>query len=291
MNAAVGRGASGIPALAGLEREARIVTTPCGDGRMVWRVFGSGPPLVLLHGGYGSWNHWFRTIPAFAPTRTLYVPDLPSLGDSAEVPEPADPPTVGAVVRDGLVHAGLDPARLDVVGFSFGALVAGHVAALGPVRSLMLVGAGALDLPRMPVELLREEEGMSEAERRAIHRANLAHLMVADPSLIDEDIVSMQAANVARARLKSRRFARTNSLAEALAVTQAGRIHAVWGERDIVVGPHMKTREDYVRTLAVPTAFSVIPGAGHWAPYEASDLFDALLRDWLAAVSASAETR
>ena len=25
--------------------------TPCGDGRMVWRIWGEGEPVVLLHGG------------------------------------------------------------------------------------------------------------------------------------------------------------------------------------------------------------------------------------------------
>ena len=41
----------------GIAAEAQRLETPCGDGSMVWRVWGSGPPLVLLHGGYGSWMH------------------------------------------------------------------------------------------------------------------------------------------------------------------------------------------------------------------------------------------
>ena len=32
--------------------------TPCGEGTMVWRAWGGGVPLVLLHGGFGSWTHW-----------------------------------------------------------------------------------------------------------------------------------------------------------------------------------------------------------------------------------------
>ena len=39
--------------VAGVAAKAERLETPCGDGVMVWRVWGSGPPLVLLHGGYG----------------------------------------------------------------------------------------------------------------------------------------------------------------------------------------------------------------------------------------------
>ena len=43
--------------------------TPCGNGKMVWRHWGKGPPLVLLHGGFGSWTHWIRNIEAFTQTK------------------------------------------------------------------------------------------------------------------------------------------------------------------------------------------------------------------------------
>src|SRR5271168_5409571 len=46
----------------GVAAEARRVVTPCGEGRMFWHVWGDGPPLALLHGGYGSWSHWTRNV-------------------------------------------------------------------------------------------------------------------------------------------------------------------------------------------------------------------------------------
>ena len=46
-----------------LARTARKLETSCGDGAMVWRVWGAGEPLVLFHGGSGSWTHWIRNIP------------------------------------------------------------------------------------------------------------------------------------------------------------------------------------------------------------------------------------
>ena len=58
---------------------------------MVWRVWGSGEPLVLFHGGSGSWTHWIRNIPELSRHYELWVPDIPGLGDSAMPPQPWTP--------------------------------------------------------------------------------------------------------------------------------------------------------------------------------------------------------
>ena len=56
----------------GIAAEAERVETPCGDGTLVWRRWGSGPPLVLLHGGYGSWIALgAQRHPAVAPVHGL----------------------------------------------------------------------------------------------------------------------------------------------------------------------------------------------------------------------------
>ena len=66
--------------------------TPCRtvSGTMVWHLWGqqgfdaSLAPLLLLHGGSGSWTHWLRNIDALvASGRRVLVPDLPGFGDSA----------------------------------------------------------------------------------------------------------------------------------------------------------------------------------------------------------------
>src|SRR5439155_25324434 len=68
--------------------EAQRFETPCGEGSMVWRSWGSGPPLVLLHGGYGSWSHWIRNVLPLSRHFRVIAPDLPGLGESATPPAP-----------------------------------------------------------------------------------------------------------------------------------------------------------------------------------------------------------
>jgi len=45
-----------------LEACAERHVIPYDHTPVVWRTWGTGTPLVLLHGGYGSWLHWVRNI-------------------------------------------------------------------------------------------------------------------------------------------------------------------------------------------------------------------------------------
>src|SRR5437763_9356025 len=64
----------------GIAAEAERCETPCGDGSMVWHCWGSGLPLVLLHGGYGSWSHWIRNVLPLSRSFRVIPPDPPGLG-------------------------------------------------------------------------------------------------------------------------------------------------------------------------------------------------------------------
>ena len=52
--------------IAALDRAGTRRTTSNGTGDVVWRIWGTGDPLVLLHGGTGSWMHWVRNIEALS---------------------------------------------------------------------------------------------------------------------------------------------------------------------------------------------------------------------------------
>ena len=80
-----------LQAASALQDRAQVVHTPCGPGTLVWRVWGQGRPIVMLHGGSGSWNHWVRNIDALlASGRQVIAPDLPGFGDSARPDDVSD---------------------------------------------------------------------------------------------------------------------------------------------------------------------------------------------------------
>ena len=264
----------------GVAAEARRVETPCGDGHMVWHVSGDGPPLALLHGGYGSWTHWIRNVIPLSGTFTVAAPDLPGLGESATPPEPHTAEGLASVVVEGLELVFPELAGLHIAGFSFGGVLGGHVAAqLGDrVRTFTIVGSNGLGLVRRPTELRRPPENATEAEALAVARHNLAALMIANPAKIDELAVYIQAQNAPRGRVKSRRFSRADTLARVLPLIKA-RIDGIWGERDATAYPHLDDRARALRTAQPGARFEVICGAGHWVQYEAADRFNQLLAD------------
>jgi pimeloyl-ACP methyl ester carboxylesterase len=266
-----------------LARTASEVRTPCGDGAMVWRVWGAGEPLVLFHGGSGSWTHWIRNIPELSRHYELWVADIPGLGDSAMPPKPWVPATIADVVVAGLGAQFPVSARLHLAGFSFGGQIAGLAAArMGDrIRSLTLIGVAALGLradPREPFAKVRM--GMSATEIAAVYRQNLAVLMFADPANIDALAVHLQAENIKRARFRSRPFAPTDNLARALADVSAP-LKTIWGTRDIIARPSLDARLDILRRHHPELEVRLIEGAGHWVAYEAADRFNAAMLELL----------
>jgi pimeloyl-ACP methyl ester carboxylesterase len=247
---------------------------------MVWRVWGSGPSLVLLHGGYGSWTHWVRNVLPLARMFTVVAPDLPGLGESATPPEPHTAKGLAHVLVDGLDIVLPRSERLHLAGFSFGGVLGGHVAAqLGErVRAFTVVGSNGLGLVRQPTDLQRVSPGAAPEEVLAVHRHNLGALMIADPERIDELAVYIQSENAPRGRVRSRRFSRADTLVQALPQVTA-RLDGIWGERDATAWPHLDERAATLRRFQPAARFEVIPGAGHWVQYEAADRFNPLLAE------------
>jgi pimeloyl-ACP methyl ester carboxylesterase len=271
-----------------LEHEATVRHTPCGSGSLVWRRWGAGPVVVLLHGGFGSWTHWIRNVDTLRRRFTVVAPDLPGLGDSAEPPEPYDATSVAAVTWAGITDVVEPAGSIALVGFSFGAIVAGVIAAGHPERvaSLTIVGPSGLGTTRAALDLRswRRLEGTPESEA---HRHNLAVLMIADASRVGPATVDLQAENARRARLRSRPIAATPALRDALP-TVAAPLQVIYGARDATVATGLAERERLLRSIRPDLRWDTIPEAGHWVQYEAAERFDQVLGSFLAGTVPSA---
>ena len=109
-----------------------------------YRMAGSGPALLLIHGLTGSSTTWREVMPALADRFTVIAPDLLGHGESAK---PRGDYSLGAFasgIRDLLVTLGIQ--RATVVGHSLGGGVAMQMAYQFPERCerLVLVNSGGL---------------------------------------------------------------------------------------------------------------------------------------------------
>jgi 2-hydroxy-6-oxonona-2,4-dienedioate hydrolase len=267
--------------IAGLDRTSVRRTTRNGAGEVVWRMWGKGPPLVLLHGGTGSWMHWVRNIEALARDFTLLVPDLPGSGESGIPPAPISADSIGAILATGAAHLIGPQTDFAVAGFSMGGLIAGYlVRHAGPrAQCLVLVGATGTGAPRGTMEPLKSWRRLaSDAEKAATHRHNLGILMIHDPAKIDALAVHMQQANAERSRIRGKHVSHTGTLTESLSGFR-GRLAGIWGELDATAVPYVAERGDKLREFQPQASFEVFPGAGHWVQYEAAERFNHRLRE------------
>ena len=96
---------------------AEASATEAGD--LTWHRFGDGPPLLMLHGGHGNWQHWLRNIEALGQVRTLWIPDMPGYGGSARPVAPTLDSLVAGLLH-GLARHVPTHEPIDLLRFSFG---------------------------------------------------------------------------------------------------------------------------------------------------------------------------
>jgi pimeloyl-ACP methyl ester carboxylesterase len=123
---------------------------PQGETAIAYRVLGSGPPVLLLHGWpLTAWS-WRKVAPLLAARFALVIPDLPGLGDSERPARSHAKRQVGAALLALMDHLG--HGRFAIVGHDMGVPVGYAMARAAPER----VSAFAmLDVPPIvPVNAL-----------------------------------------------------------------------------------------------------------------------------------------
>jgi pimeloyl-ACP methyl ester carboxylesterase len=119
--------------------------------RAVYRIAGSGPPVVLIHGMLNSSSHWQSVALDLARDHTVIAPDLIGHGDSAAPRGDYSLGAHAASIRDLLAAIGID--RASIVGHSLGGGVAMQFFYQFPqrVERLVLISSGGLGREVSPV--------------------------------------------------------------------------------------------------------------------------------------------
>jgi pimeloyl-ACP methyl ester carboxylesterase len=239
-------------------------------GDVVWHVWGqehaaSTTPLVLLHGGSGSWTHWVRNVQHLTQTRCVWALDLPGCGDSDLPPLVSDADSLAPFVGE----------VLQLLGFSFGGLTAGLLAAEHPTlfKQMIMVGIPALGLFEKTLPMRGMTTSMDEQQQRAVHRHNLMSMMFAHESSASEEIIDLQIHNVSRDRLRKRRIARTDVLL-GLQDKWTCPVHGIWGAKDALYKATLQRVPEVLHRL---DSFQVVPDAGHWVMFEKPEAFHQLV--------------
>jgi pimeloyl-ACP methyl ester carboxylesterase len=267
--------------IAAIARAAKRQPVRHGACETVWRVWGAGPPLVLLHGGTGSWMHWLRNIETLARDFMLLVPDLPGSGESGNPDPPISADGIAATLAGGLESLIRTDSKVAIAGFSMGGLIAGYLARrLGKrAHCLVMVGATGTGAPRGAMApLVSWRRLKTEAEKIAAHRRNLRTLMIHDPYKIDALSVLMQKANAERSRIRGKHVSHTGTLGDCL-TGFPGRLAGIWGEFDATATPYLAERAERLRQFQPQATFEIFEGVGHWVQYEAAERFNARLAE------------
>ena len=272
------------PVLKALQTRAERIDVVVNGVQQTWHVWNRShtKPLVLLHGGSGSWTHWVRNIDALSEDHAVWAMDLPGMGDSALPPEAKDADDIAPWVAQGMAQV-LGGQAIPVMGFSFGGLTAGFVAARHPERvsRLLLVGVPGLGLFGDTLPLRGFLPDMDQDQRNAVHHHNLMSIMLAhEASLIDQTL-EIQERNVVRDRLRRRRIARSTVMME-LQTQWRCPVHALWGALDALYLENLSSAPERLNQCDLRD-LTLLPDTGHWANYENAKAFN----DWAIAQLAS----
>ncbi len=264
--------------------------------RVIYRIAGEGPPVVLVHGMLNSSSHWQSVALNLADSYTVIAPDLIGHGDSAAPRGDYSLGAHAASIRDLLSSLGIE--RATIVGHSLGGGVAMQFFYQFPARveRLVLISSGGLGHEVSPMLRTAALPGMSAPLSLAAHPRLLAALWDAGARLRGRGIrqgAYVQA--VARAlRPLERPQAREAFLQTLRAVidVRGQRVSAtdrlyllesmptmiVWGERDHTIPlEHGQRAHEAIPNSCLRT----LEGAAHFPHLEEPDALAEVLREFL----------
>jgi pimeloyl-ACP methyl ester carboxylesterase len=259
------------------------------QGEIAFDTFGSGPPVVLVH-GTPSWSYlWRGVVPSLSERFTVHVFDLLGYGDSPAPPgAEVSIPVHCEVLVELLRHWGLeDPA---VAGHDIGAAVVlrAHLLHGVPFRRIALADAVALAPWVTPPtrHMQAHLDVYATMPNHIFEEVARAHLRTAVHRELDEEALEAYRApwkgekGQAAYLHKVAHFDDEHTRAfEPRLGTIAVPVHIVWGAEDAWLAPDTGRR---LRDLIPKAELTIVPGAGHFAMEDAPDEVARLLRSFFA---------
>ena len=274
--------------------------------RVVYRVAGSGPPVVLIHGMLNSSGHWQAVARNLAAGHTVVAPDLIGHGDSAAPRGDYSLGAHAASIRDLLAAIGIE--RATIVGHSLGGGVAMQFFYQFPqrVERLALVSSGGLGREVGPLLRTAALPGMSGLLSLTIHPRLLGAMWDAGAGMRERGMSGgsylqavaralrpLQNAGARQAFLQTLRSVidvrgQRVSATDRLYLLESTPTLIVWGERDNTIPLEHGRRAHQ----AIPHSFfRTLPKAAHFPNLEDPDGLSAALLEFIAATEpAPAET-
>ncbi len=264
--------------------------------RVIYRIAGDGPPVVLIHGMLNSSSHWQSVAMELARDHTVIAPDLIGHGDSAAPRGDYSLGAHAASIRDLLAAIGID--RASIVGHSLGGGVAMQFFYQFPqrVERLVLISSGGLGREVSPMLRTAALPGVSGLLSLTIQPRVLEALAVGGRRLRERALaggVYLQAiaralrplenADARQAFLTTLRsvidvHGQRVSATDRLYLLESMPTMIVWGERDNTI-PLEHGRRAHE---AIPHSyFRTLPGVAHFPHLEDPDGLSRLLREFI----------
>ncbi|MFC3615146.1 alpha/beta fold hydrolase [Lutimaribacter marinistellae] len=240
---------------------------------------GDKPPLVIVHGLFGSARNWGVIAKRLSNDRRVIAVDLPNHGESAWS-APHDYPAMAAALAE-LLESFDGP--VDLLGHSMGGKAAMMLAL---TRGELVHKLVVADIAPVPYSHTQEPfiEAMKAVDLSRVTRRSEAELQLAEHG-VERALQSFftQSLDIANGRWRLNLDQLQADMDKIIGFPQ---IERAWtgptlflsgGESDYVRPEHRAT----IRALFPKARFMKIPGAGHWLHAEKPREFEATVRAWV----------
>ncbi|MGI9312517.1 MAG: alpha/beta fold hydrolase [Alphaproteobacteria bacterium] len=247
--------------------------------KISFRIWGqSGPILVLLHGGYGSWMHFLKNVEELSKNFQVIVPDMPGFGESEPLPKVPNLDEYSQTLVDALSSL-TNGSNYNIIGFSFGSAIGSHMIKFAgdSVNRLTLVGYNRTgNMPFKRPKMLSWRAAKTEEELNTAQRHNLSVMMIHKQEKIDDMAINLQTLNTKGAKVRSLEIVASHDLPNRiLNISQP--IDIIWGEFDVTLINGIDDAQNRMKELIPDVKFHIIQNSGHWIQFEEYEKFNSTI--------------